>query len=160
MLFRSRGTIRNCSFTGSVNIEKAGKYPSVRLGGLVGYHSGELSDCRVRARMAVRGKDCNTKMGGIVATCGGTVRNCVFEGELSVDIPLSNPNKPRALDLGGIIVQGRAMDCRSRFSVSLGEEARFSTLRMGGIAASIKENNIENCLAEWTVSEEIGRAHV
>ena len=64
----ARGTIRNCSFTGSVNIEKAGKYPSVRLGGLVGYHSGELSDCRVRARMAVRGKDCNTKMGGIVAT--------------------------------------------------------------------------------------------
>ena len=93
-------------------------------------------------------------MGGIVATCGGTVRNCVFEGEISVDIPLSNPNKPRALDLGGIIVQGRAMDCRSRFSVSLGEEARFSTLRMGGIAASIKENNIENCLAEWTVSED------
>ena len=155
------GTIRNCSFTGSVNIERAGKNPGVRFGGLVGYYSAsrngkeELSDCRVRARMAVRGKDCQTRMGGLVSNVKwGTIRNCVFEGELSADIPPSAPNGPTVLVLGGIVAEsGVAIkDCRSRFSVSLGE-ARFFILRMGGIAAS-NQKNIENCLAEWTVSED------
>jgi len=153
------GTIKNCSFTGFVNIEKTGG--RVTLGGLIGSYApsnkgmGELSDCRVRARMAVRGKNCHTEMGGIVATCGGTVRNCVFEGELSVDIPLLDPNKPRSFALGGIVKGGTVSikDCRSRFSVSLGEN-RFDTLTMGGIKGGSYDGSLENCLAEWTVSED------
>ena len=153
------GTIKNCSFTGFVNIEKTGG--RVTLGGLIGSYApsnkgmGELSDCRVRARMAVRGKNCHTEMGGIVATCGGTVRNCVFEGELSVDIPLLDPNKPRSFALGGIVKGGTVSikDCRSRFSVSLGE-TRFSSLKMGGIIGNPFDGSLENCLAEWTVSED------
>ena len=153
------GTIKNCSFTGFVNIEKTGG--RVTLGGLIGSYApsnkgmGELSDCRVRARMAVRGKNCHTEMGGIVATCGGTVRNCVFEGELSVDIPLLDPNKPRSFALGGIVKGGTVSikDCRSRFSVSLGE-TRFSSLKMGGIIGNPFDGSLENCLAEWTISED------
>ena len=59
------GTIRNCSFTGSISIEKTGEDSRVTLGGLVGYYGAsnkdteELSDCRVRARMAVKGKKCH-----------------------------------------------------------------------------------------------------
>ena len=157
------GTIRNCSFTGSVSveIEKVGEGSIVTLGGLIGSYgpsnkgTGELSDCRVRARMAVRGKDCNTKMGGIVATCGGTVRNCVFEGELFFDTTPLDPDNPRALVLGGIVADGRISikDCHSRFSVSL-KKNRFYSLDMGGVVGRSFNKNIENCLAEWTVSED------
>ena len=132
------------------------------LGSLVGYYGAsnketeELSDCRVRARMAVRGKDCYTKMGGLVGSVRtGTVRNCVFEGELSVDISLLDPDKPRMLDLGGIVAEGSVAikDCRSRFSVSLGG-ARFYSLKMGGITGGLFDRSLENCLAKWTISED------
>ena len=100
------GTIRNCSFTGSINIEKVGEESSVALGGLIGYYGAsnkdteELSDCRVRARMAVRGKDCHTKMGGLIGSVRtGMVRNCVFEGEFFVDMPPLDPDYPQ-LEIG------------------------------------------------------------
>ncbi|WP_298779375.1 Synerg-CTERM sorting domain-containing protein [uncultured Fretibacterium sp.] len=157
------GTIKNCSFTGSVSveIEKVGEGSIVTLGGLIGSYgpsnkgTGELSDCRVRARMAVRGKDCPTEMGGIVALCGGTVRNCVFEGELFFDTTPLDPDNPRALVLGGIVADGRISikDCHSRFSVSL-KKNRFYSLDMGGVVGRSFNKNIENCLAEWTVSED------
>ena len=156
------GTIRNCSFTGSISIEKTGKDSSVILGGLVGYYGAsnkdteELSDCRVRARMAVKGKKCHVNMGGIVSNVRtGTVRNCVFEGELFADTELLDPGWSPTFALGGIVQGGNVTikDCRSRFSVSLGE-TRFYSLTMGGIAGNSSRKNIENCLAEWTVSED------
>ena len=156
------GTIRNCSFTGSVSIEKTGEDSSVILGGLIGYYGAsnkdteELSDCRVRARMAVKGKKCHVNMGGIVSNVRtGTVRNCVFEGELFADIPPLAPDYPCSITLGGIVAGGNVSikDCRSRFSVSLGEN-RFDTITMGGIKGDSYDGSVENCLADWTVSED------
>ena len=77
------GTIRNCSFTGSM-IVACREMGTVSLGGLVGVYgtgAGEISDCRVQARLEARGKDCHAEMGGIVfRSHGRTIRNCSLRG--------------------------------------------------------------------------------
>ena len=75
------GTIRNCSFTGSLVVGSSFEGMAY-LGGLVGlsWSEHEISECRVRARLAAESVG-DVYMGGIVGSTNGPIRNCSFEGE-------------------------------------------------------------------------------
>mgnify|MGYP000447323672 FL=1 len=172
------GTLRNCSFTGSIIAECRGM-GTVSLGGLYGTGAGEISDCRVRAQLEARGKYCDVKMGGItVGAAGGTIQNCSFEGNFRRG---EMGKYAKQMTVGGIAAESSSSlkNCRARFAVTFAEPVTFSDALLGGIAG--KCGILENCLAEWTISEdcsgagtasvggiagyysgteEIGRAHV
>ena len=168
-----RGTICNCSFTGSIVLEQTyteGFDPSVQLGGLVGnlratrLKKEEISDCHVRARVATKGKGWNRGsiwMGGFAfGNYAVKVRNCTFEGEFFGE--LQGDPEQVSVRLGGLFMNnsnGSIENSRARFAVSLSvpDETKFGGVRIGGIAATQTNAPITSCLADWTVSEDFSK---
>ena len=128
-------------------------FRSAYLGGLVGlsWSEHEISECRVRARLAAESVG-DVYMGGIVGSTNGPIRNCSFEGEFHRCV---KPGVEFAsyfeFSLGSIAAMaGIVQDCQARFSVSFSGE--MGVMGIGGIAGGAV--SLENCLAEWTVSED------
>ncbi|RRD63080.1 hypothetical protein EII26_12630, partial [Fretibacterium sp. OH1220_COT-178] len=155
---RCLGTIRDSSFTGSVLVDFT-EGRAIFLGGLVGdYHAGiegVMSDCEVRARLEVRNGESQVMVAGIASRAHSDgdelIRNCAFEGEFHLKRSSLSYEGGK---MGGIIAEGSFIkDCRARFSVFFSEiEANEDAINIGGIAGAAL--SLENCLAEWTISED------
>ena len=122
----SRGTILNCTFSGTVN-------GLISVGGIVGENLGIISDCESSG--SISGKHF---AGGIAGYNDGTIRECTNKAEVNIEV------RDEAIDI-------ETLDIRDIIGINLvSSEDKDTVSDIGGIAG-ISLGLVDSCTNEGTV---------
>lgn len=160
----SAGVIRNLTIEGSATVTGEAPQGSA-IGGLVGYCEGELLACTNQMDITFKGtdiKDTSVRMGGLAGVLSGNQigdkasdNACINEGILSCgSIANTNTGANSGFHQGGIVGYMEKSGAYIGYAVNKGTVSAPSG-RGGGIVGTLQAGNIEYCINEGLVQDDI-----
>ncbi|MBO4723401.1 MAG: BspA family leucine-rich repeat surface protein [Muribaculaceae bacterium] len=116
-------------------------------GGIVGYNSGTIEDCRVESNVLIKSVRATTSVGGIAGICafGGTISRCTFKGTAEF---MSSPSS----DIGGIV--GTLSNSTISNCLVLGAfisgDINYSGAIAGNKTGTLTANYYHNCMVAYS----------